>query len=160
MPLKSFGILQELLVTFSCLRRGKPINRFSIKTPLSSKVNILGRGKKQIKKDKSPVRAVGHGAPAGAFPVGQRKSQVFPLTGGIVAPAEEKLSDLETVCRGIVSCCTFVIPFFRVESVKQVVFCEVPEAMYIFDFLHRGENVPKNTSADFLQGFHLRVLMW
>ena len=34
----------------------------------------------------SPVREVGQGAPAGAFPFGQRKSQVFPFTGGIVAP--------------------------------------------------------------------------
>ena len=36
--------------------------------------------------DMSPVREVGQGAPAGAFPFGQRKSQVLPFTGGIVAP--------------------------------------------------------------------------
>ena len=156
MPLKSLWILQELLVTFSCLRRGNPIKRFSINTPRSLK-SKWEEMTMQIKI--WPVRAVGQGAPAGAFPVGQRKSQVLPLTGGIVAPVELNENTCFTVmklvkyskqcvftsyvyCPKSKYCFTFVVPFLRIEAIKQVILCEVPKSMHIFNLLHGGENIP------------------
>ena len=32
--------------------------------------------------------------------------------------------------------CTLVVPLLRIEPVKQVIFCEVPETIHIFDILH------------------------
>ena len=118
MPLKSWGILQELLVTFSCLRRGNPIKRFSIKTPRSWKAN------ERKWKNVSPVRSVGQGAPAGALPVGQRKSQVLPFTGGIVAPAE--LNE-DTVTRHWKQCVYSVQNYQYILNSALYLHCTIPQ---------------------------------